>query len=58
MAARADIMSAKNKIDSLFPARLFVLEQQQIALWEKEKHASEKLKFSSPFYNKLLRNGD
>ena len=45
--------SAKNKLDSLFFARLFVSEQKQIALI-----ADENLRFSSYLHNKLLRNED
>ena len=45
--------SAKNKLDSLFFARLFVSEQKQIALI-----ADENLRFSSYLRNKLLRNED
>ena len=41
----------KNKLDSLFFARLFVSEQKQIALI-----ADENLRFSSYLRNKLLRN--
>ena len=40
----------KNKLDSLFFARLFVSEQKQIALI-----ADENLRFSSYLRNKLLR---
>ena len=43
----------KNKLDSLFFARLFVSEQKQIALI-----ADENLRFSSYLRNKLLRNED
>ena len=43
----------KNKLDSLFFARLFVSEQKQIALM-----ADENLRFSSPLRNKLLRKED
>ena len=43
--------SVKNKLDSLFFARLFVSEQKQIALI-----ADENLRFSSYLRNKLLRN--
>ena len=45
--------SVKNKLDSLFFARLFVSEQKQIALI-----ADENLRFSSYLRNKLLRNED
>ena len=51
--------SVKNKLDSLFFARLFVSEQKQIALMARhKKYASENLRFSSPLRNKLLRNED
>ena len=45
--------SVKNKLDSLFFARLFVSEQKQIALM-----ADENLRFSSPLRSKLLKNED
>lgn len=49
----------KNKLDSLFFARLFVSEQKQIALMARhKKHASENLRFSSHLRNKLLRKED
>ena len=49
----------KNKLDSLFFARLFVSEQKQIAsMTRHKKHAYENLRFSSPLRNKLLRNED
>ena len=46
-------ISVKNKLDSLFFARLFVSEQKQIAFT-----TDENLRFSSPLRNKLLRNED
>ena len=52
-------VSVKNKLDSLFFARLFVSEQKQIAFMTRhKKHAYENLGFSSSFRNKLLRNED
>ena len=45
--------SVKNKLDSLFFARLFVSEQKQIAFT-----TDENLRFSSHLRNKLLRNED
>ena len=43
--------SVKNKLDSLFFARLFVSEQKQIVFM-----TDENLRFSSSLRNKLLRN--